>query len=129
MCDCVSLAARRVSFNGTGNTLVPVGTVTPPPDTTPPPLPLPPPDTVPVPPKMKKIEWEQSITPLVNQMVHSDGVNQGSTLLVNKVGNKTNSSLQTSVATGALMNTIGKTGTECDPGRCGQQCHVGAGYG
>lgn len=89
---------------------VPVGTVTPPPDTSPPPLPLPPPDTVPVPPKMKKIEWEQSITPLVNQMVHSDGVNQGSTLLVNKVGNKTNSSLQTSVATGALMNTIGKTG-------------------
>lgn len=89
---------------------VPVGTVTQPPDTTPPPLPLPPPDTVPVPPKMKKIEWEQSITPLVNQMVHSDGVNQGSTLLVNKVGNKTNSSLQTSVATGALMNTIGKTG-------------------
>lgn len=84
---------------------VPVGTVTPPPDTTPPP-----PDTVPVPPKMKKIEWEQSITPLVNQMVHSDGVNQGRTLLVNKVGNKTNSSLQTSVATGALMNTIGKTG-------------------
>ncbi|UXJ04524.1 hypothetical protein N6Y36_05885 [Morganella morganii] len=54
MCDSVSLAARRVSFNGTGNTLVPVGTVTPPPDTTPPPLPLPPPDTVPVPPKMKK---------------------------------------------------------------------------
>lgn len=48
-------------------------------------------------------------------MVHSDGVNQGRTLLVNKVGNKTNSSLQTSVATGALMNTIGKTGTECDP--------------
>lgn len=86
---------------------VPVGSVTPPPDTTPPPLP---PDTVPVPPKMKKIEWEQSITPLVNQMVHSDGVNQSSTLLVNKVGNKTNSSLQTSVATGALMNTIGKTG-------------------
>ncbi|MBW5406123.1 penicillin-binding protein activator LpoB [Morganella morganii] len=85
----------------------PVDTVTPPPaDTTPPP----PPDTVPVPPKMKKIEWEQSITPLVNQMVHSNGVNQGSTLLVNKVGNKTNSSLQTSVATGALMNTIGKTG-------------------
>ena len=87
----------------------PVDTVTPPPaDTTPPPLP--PSDTVPVPPKMKKIEWEQSITPLVNQMVHSDGVNQGSTLLVNKVGNKTNSSLQTNVATGALMNTIGKTG-------------------
>lgn len=86
----------------------PVDTVTPPPaDTTPPP---PPSDTVPVPPKMKKIEWEQSITPLVNQMVHSDGVNQGSTLLVNKVGNKTNSSLQTNVATGALMSTIGKTG-------------------
>lgn len=86
----------------------PVDTVTPPPaDTTPP---LPPSDTVPVPPKMKKIEWEQSITPLVNQMVRSNGVNQGSTLLVNKVGNKTNSSLQTSVATGALMNTIGKTG-------------------
>ncbi|RUT65294.1 penicillin-binding protein activator LpoB [Morganella morganii] len=86
----------------------PVDTVTPPPaDTTPP---LPPSDTVPVPPKMKKIEWEQRITPLVNQMVHSDGVNQGSTLLVNKVGNKTNSSLQTSAATGALMNTIGKTG-------------------
>ena len=87
----------------------PVDTVTPPPaDTTPPPLP--PSDTVPVPPKMKKIEWEQSITPLVNQMVHSDGVNQGSTLLVNKVGNKTNSSLQTNVATGVLMKTVGKTG-------------------
>ncbi|WP_341265060.1 penicillin-binding protein activator LpoB [Morganella morganii] len=109
MCDSVSLAARRVSFNGTGNTTGTGGyrntaagyhaAAT-----------LPPPDTVPVPPKMKKIEWEQSITPLVNQMVHSDGVNQGSTLLVNKVGNKTNSSLQTSVATGALMNTIGKTG-------------------
>lgn len=85
----------------------PVDTVTPPPaDTTPPP----PSDTVPVPPKMKKIEWEQGITPLVNQMVHSDGVNQGSTLLVNKVGNKTNSSLQTNVATGVLMKTIGKTG-------------------
>ncbi|HCM63716.1 MAG TPA: penicillin-binding protein activator LpoB [Morganella sp. (in: Bacteria)] len=86
----------------------PVETVTPPPvDTTPPP---PPTDTVPVPPKMKKIEWEQSITPLVNQMVKSDGLAQGGTLLVNKIGNKTNSSLQTNVATGALMNTINKTG-------------------
>ncbi|STZ11990.1 penicillin-binding protein activator LpoB [Morganella morganii] len=110
MCDSVSLAARRVSFNGTGNTPgtggyrntaagyhaaataaaaagYGAGSA-----------------------ENEKIEWEQSITPLVNQMVHSDGVNQGRTLLVNKVGNKTNSSLQTSVATGALMNTIGKTG-------------------
>lgn len=109
MCDSVSLAARRVSFNGTGDTYgtggyrntaagyhaattaaaaagYGAGSA-----------------------ENEKIEWEQSITPLVNQMVHSDGVNQGSTLLVNKVGNKTNSSLQTSVATGALMNTIGKT--------------------
>lgn len=87
----------------------PVDTVTPPPvDTTPPPPP--PTDTVPVPPKMKKIEWEQSITPLVNQMVKSDGLTQGGTLLVNKIGNKTNSSLQTNVATGALMNSINKTG-------------------
>lgn len=107
MCDCLCLAAGRVSFNGTGNTsgsggygntsacgyhtaaaaAVRYGACAA---------------------ENEKIEWEQSITPLVNQMVHSDGVNQGSTLLVNKVGNKTNSSLQTNVATGALMNTIGK---------------------
>ncbi|WP_034914109.1 penicillin-binding protein activator LpoB [Erwinia sp. 9145] len=71
------------------------------------PAPVPTPgETVPQPPKMKSINWDASVTPPISQMLKADGVTPGSVLLVDRVKNSTNGSLQTSKATAALNNAL-----------------------
>ncbi|WP_034944135.1 penicillin-binding protein activator LpoB [Erwinia oleae] len=71
------------------------------------PAPVPTPgETVPQPPKMKSINWDASVTPPIAQMLKADGVTPGSVLLVDRVKNSTNGSLQTSKATAALNNAL-----------------------
>ncbi|OZI14479.1 penicillin-binding protein activator LpoB [Sodalis-like symbiont of Philaenus spumarius] len=69
----------------------------------------PPPATsepVPVPPKIKSIDWQASLSPLVQQMLAVEGINDGSVLLVNTINNSTNGSVQTGKATAALTRLI-----------------------
>ncbi|TYL43593.1 penicillin-binding protein activator LpoB [Dickeya chrysanthemi] len=68
------------------------------------PLPTPPKIQVPV------LNWSAAVTPLVGQMVKTDGIAKGSILLVNKLKNNTNGSLQTAQATTALYNALTAAG-------------------
>jgi uncharacterized protein (TIGR02722 family) len=76
----------------------------------PPPQPVPPPETVPQPPKLKTINWNASVQPLVGNMVQSSGVNPGSVLLVDRIKNSTNGALQTDKATDAIQNALANNG-------------------
>ena len=76
----------------------------------PPAEPVPPPQTVPQPPKLKTINWNASVQPLVANMVQSAGVNAGSVLLVDRIKNSTNGALQTEKATGAIENALANNG-------------------
>ncbi|UXO67089.1 penicillin-binding protein activator LpoB [Pantoea dispersa] len=76
----------------------------------PPAQPVPPPQTVPQPPKLKTINWNASVQPLVANMVQSAGVNPGSVLLVDRIKNSTNGSLQTEKATAAIENALANNG-------------------
>ncbi|HBZ16136.1 penicillin-binding protein activator LpoB [Pantoea sp. NPDC088449] len=76
----------------------------------PPTQPVPPPQTVPQPPKLKTINWDASVQPLVGNMVQSSGVNPGSVLLVDRIKNSTNGSLQTDKATDAIQNALANNG-------------------
>lgn len=76
----------------------------------PPPQPMPPPETVPQPPKLKTINWNASVQPLVGNMVQSSGVNPGSVLLVDRIKNSTNGALQTDKATDAIQNALANNG-------------------
>ncbi|ANE74023.1 penicillin-binding protein activator LpoB [Dickeya solani] len=68
------------------------------------PLPTPPKIQVPV------LDWSAAVTPLVGQMVKTDGIAKGSILLLNKLKNNTNGSLQTAQATTALYNALASSG-------------------
>ncbi|AYC19532.1 Penicillin-binding protein activator LpoB [Dickeya dianthicola] len=68
------------------------------------PLPTPPKIQVPV------LDWSSAVTPLVGQMVKTDGIAKGSILLLNKLKNNTNGSLQTAQATTALYNALASSG-------------------
>lgn len=73
----------------------------------------PPPATsepVPMPPKIKSIDWQASLSPMVQQMLAVDGINDGSVLLVNTMKNATNGSVQTCKATAALTRLIADAG-------------------
>ena len=72
--------------------------------------PVPPPETVPQPPKLKTINWNASVQPLVGSMVQSAGVNPGSVLLVDRIKNSTNGSLQSDKATDAIQNALANNG-------------------
>ena len=74
------------------------------------PQPVPPPQTVPQPPKLKTINWDASVQPLVGKMVQSSGVNPGSVLLVDRIKNSTNGALQTDKATDAIQNALANNG-------------------
>ena len=63
-------------------------------------------ETVPQPPKMQTLNWSASVAPLVAQMLQADDVTPGSVLLVDKVKNSTNGSLQTAKATAALQQAL-----------------------
>lgn len=66
--------------------------------------------TVPQPPKIVTINWDASVQPLVAKMLQAEGVNQGSVLLVDRIKNSTNGSLQTAKATAALQNALANNG-------------------
>ncbi|WP_435529733.1 penicillin-binding protein activator LpoB [Paramixta manurensis] len=76
----------------------------------PPPQPQPG-ENVPPPPKMKTLNWDASVQPLVAQMLKADGVTPGSVLLVDRIKNSTNGSLQTAKATASLQNALANNAT------------------
>ncbi|MGK3128046.1 penicillin-binding protein activator LpoB [Pantoea sp. C8B4] len=76
----------------------------------PPVQPVPPPENVPQPPKLKTINWNASVQPLVGNMVQSAGVNPGSVLLVDRIKNSTNGALQSDKATDAIQNALANNG-------------------
>ncbi|RAT15242.1 penicillin-binding protein activator LpoB [Lonsdalea populi] len=70
--------------------------------------PLPPQsEPVPSPPKLQSLDWQASVSPLVDQMLKTGGIINGSLLLLDNVKNSTNGSLQTGKATTALYNALG----------------------
>lgn len=74
------------------------------------PQPVPQPEPVPQPPKLKTINWDASVQPLVENMVQSARVSPGSVLLVDWVKNSTNGSLQSDKATAAIQNALANNG-------------------
>lgn len=73
----------------------------------------PPPATsepVPMPPKIKTIDWQASLSPMVQQLLAVEGINDGSVLLVNTMKNATNGSMQTGKATASLTRLIADAG-------------------
>ncbi|MFK8259130.1 penicillin-binding protein activator LpoB [Erwinia sp. AnSW2-5] len=62
--------------------------------------------TVPSPPKMQTLNWPASVSPLVAQMLKTDGITPGNVLLVDNVKNSTNGSLQSAKATAALQGAL-----------------------
>lgn len=71
------------------------------------PAPLP---AVPTPPKIKTIDWQGAFAPLLQQMAATQGINPGSTLLVNTLKNNTNGNLPTGNATDALYTALSANG-------------------
>lgn len=63
-----------------------------------------------MPPKIITIDWRASLSPLVQQVVAVDNINDGSVLLINTMENSTNGSLQTNKATLALTKLITDAG-------------------
>lgn len=84
------------------------------PSQTPPEQPVPqqppPVQSVPTPPKLRSIDWQSSVTPLVQKMLAADGVSAGSVLLINTMKNNTNGSIQTVKATAALHSVLASIG-------------------
>lgn len=72
--------------------------------TTPPPVSQPQP--VPEPPKLKTIDWQGSIPPLVNKMMNTPGITPGSVLLVDRLKNSTNGAIQSANADLAIHNAL-----------------------
>ncbi len=69
--------------------------------TTPPPI-----DVVPTPPKQKTINWGSAISPLISQMVSTDGVESGKVLLVDSAKNNTNGTFSIQNATSAIIDAV-----------------------
>ncbi|CDG20982.1 conserved exported protein of unknown function [Xenorhabdus poinarii G6] len=63
-------------------------------------------EKVPQPPKIKSIQWDSIVQPLVEQMVNANGLEAGKRLLVDSVKNNTNGLLQTLKATDAITDAI-----------------------
>lgn len=108
----IVLAALVLASCTTRTPEPPPATVEPaPPPTT---VPVQPPpvtsEPVPLPPKIKTIDWSASLSPMVQQMLQVDGINDGSVLLVNTLKNATNGSVQTGKATAALTRLIAESG-------------------
>lgn len=81
----------------------------PPPATSEPPPPATS-EPVPMPPKIKTIDWQASLSPMVQQLLAVEGINDGSVLLVNTMKNATNGSMQTGKATASLTRLIADAG-------------------
>ncbi|CCG86972.1 penicillin-binding protein activator LpoB [Erwinia piriflorinigrans] len=65
---------------------------------------------VPPPPKLQTLNWSATVSPLVAQMLKTDGISAGNVLLVDNVKNSTNGSLQSAKATDALQNSLANNG-------------------
>lgn len=66
----------------------------------------PPGQSVPTPPKIRTLDWDGSVAPLVGQMLQANGIAPGSILLVDSVKNSTNGALPVAKATSALYNAL-----------------------
>lgn len=64
------------------------------------------PSQVPEPPKLNDIDWNASLSPLLEQMMNSVTVDPGSVLLVDNVKNSTNGSVQTANAASTLRSQL-----------------------
>ncbi|AKZ65967.1 Lipoprotein YcfM, part of a salvage pathway of unknown substrate [Candidatus Palibaumannia cicadellinicola] len=69
-------------------------------------------ELVQMPPKFKYINWEASLSPLVNNMMLVDGIRKNSLLLVNTIKNNTNGSLKSGQATTMLRSLIAAANSE-----------------
>ena len=70
------------------------------------PEPVPQPQPVPQPPKLVTINWDATDQPLVAQMLQAASAEPGSVLLVDRIKNSTNGSLQSDKATAAIQNAL-----------------------
>nr|MBA2816744.1 Lipoprotein activator of PBP from the outer membrane B [Candidatus Pantoea persica] len=69
------------------------------------------PQPVPQPPKLKTINWDASVQPLVAQMLRSaNSATPGSVLMVDRIKNSTNGVLQSEKATDAIHNALANNG-------------------
>ncbi|AEI74708.1 Penicillin-binding protein activator LpoB [Candidatus Moranella endobia PCVAL] len=57
-------------------------------------------------PKIKTIDWQASMLPIVQQMLLVEGINYGSVIMINNMKNVTNGSVQTGLATATLTSLI-----------------------
>lgn len=75
------------------------------------PIPEQPTQPVPQPPKLKTINWDASVQPLVAQMLRSSSsAAPGSVLMVDRIKNSTNGALQSEKATDAIQNALANNG-------------------
>lgn len=74
------------------------------------PEPVPQPQPVPQPPKLVTINWDATVQPLVAQMLQAASAEPGSVLLVDRIKNSTNGSLQSDKATAAIQNALNNNG-------------------
>ncbi|WP_192458657.1 penicillin-binding protein activator LpoB [Musicola keenii] len=67
---------------------------------------------LPIPPKIQvpTLDWSAAVSPMVAQMLKSDGIAKGSILMLNRVKNNTNGTLQTTAATTALYDALSSAG-------------------
>jgi len=82
----------------------------PPVQPVPQPEPVPQPQPIPQPPKLKTINWDASVQPLVAQMLRAASAEPGSVLLVDRIKNSTNGALQREKATDAIQNALNNNG-------------------
>ncbi|HAI06761.1 MULTISPECIES: penicillin-binding protein activator LpoB [Pantoea] len=82
----------------------------PPVQPVPQPEPVPQPQPIPQPPKLKTINWDASVQPLVAQMLRAASAEPGSVLLVDRIKNSTNGALQSEKATDAIQNALNNNG-------------------
>jgi hypothetical protein len=66
--------------------------------------------TIPATPKVRTYDWGSAMQPMVGKMLQADGVTPGGVLLVDRVNNRTNGSLDTNKATAALVGALSNNG-------------------
>lgn len=110
-------------LTGTNNQPAPVdevkpGTQQPQPPVTVPPVPDVPTQPGPItqpeppqPPRERVWNWDGAVQPMMSKMLQAEGVSSGGVLLVDSVNNRTNGSLPSAKATGALRNALANNGT------------------
>ncbi len=73
---------------------------------TPPQITQPQPQEVPQPPKLQSINWQNSVQPMVSSMMNTPGITPGSVLLVDRLKNSTNGSIQSDNADLAINQAL-----------------------